>query len=135
MLDHKKEGWDQGALEVVSLDKPAIPMGIDVNRMAYEYLMCHTLLNRDVEKFMRYYPLGQHAGYSRIPRSFQEVLVGVWLQRHGNLRSMPYSVDAKTADQTVELMRLLTSGADRHQLNLPPYCHNAWHYITKTSEE
>lgn len=62
MLDHKKEGWDQGALEVVSLDKPAIPMGIDVNRMAYEYLMCHTLLNRDVEKFMRYYPLGQHAG-------------------------------------------------------------------------
>ena len=48
---------------------------------------------------------------------------------------MPYSVDAKTAGQTVELMRLLTSGADRHQLNLPPYCHNAWHYITKTSEE
>lgn len=31
VLDHKKEGWDQGALEVVSLDKPAIPMGIDVN--------------------------------------------------------------------------------------------------------
>ena len=105
------------------------------NCMAYEYLMCHTLLNRDVEKFMRYYPLGQHAGYSRIPRSFQEVLVGVWLQRHGNLRSMPYSVDAKTAGETVEFLRIYTSESDRHQLDLPPYCHNVWHYITKTSEE
>lgn len=105
------------------------------NRMAYEYLMCHTLLNRDVAKFMQYYPLGQHAGYSRIPRSFQQVLTGVWLQRHGDLHSMPYSVDAKTAGETLEFMRLLTSGADRRQLDLPPYCHNAWHYMTKTSEK
>ncbi|MBD9059029.1 MAG: hypothetical protein EGR30_02815, partial [Prevotella copri] len=29
------------------------------NRMAYEYLMCYELLQRDMEKFMQYYPLGR----------------------------------------------------------------------------
>lgn len=28
------------------------------NRMAYEYLMCYELLQRDLEKFVQYYPLG-----------------------------------------------------------------------------
>lgn len=46
------------------------------NKMAYEYLVCYELLQRDLAKFMQYYPLGRFVGYDHIPRSFQEILNG-----------------------------------------------------------
>lgn len=46
------------------------------NKMAYEYLMCYELLQRDMGKFMQYYPLGRFVGYDHIPRTFQEILIG-----------------------------------------------------------
>lgn len=99
------------------------------NRMAYEYLMCYVLLERDIVKFMEYYPLGQYVGYDRIPRVFQQVIIGTWMQQHNDLRSMPYSVDAQTVNETVEFVRLYMSKGNREQLDAPPYCYNAWHYI------
>ena len=48
------------------------------NKMAYEYLVCYELLQRDMEKFMQYYPLGRFVDYDHIPRSFQEILIGNW---------------------------------------------------------
>lgn len=99
------------------------------NRMAYEYLMCYVLLERDIVKFMKYYPLGQYVGYDRIPRVFQQVIIGTWMQEHNDLRSMPYSVDAQTVNETVEFVRLYMSKGNRQQLDAPPYCYNAWHYI------
>lgn len=99
------------------------------NRMAYEYLMCYVLLERDIVKFMEYYPLGQYVGYERIPRVLQQVIIGTWMQQHNDLRSMPYSVDAPTVNETVEFVRLYMSKGDRGQLDTPPYCYNAWHYI------
>ncbi|MDD6780738.1 MAG: DUF6057 family protein, partial [Prevotellaceae bacterium] len=99
------------------------------NRMAYEYLMCYVLLERDIVKFMKYYPLGQYVGYDRIPRVFQQVIIGTWMQEHNDLRSMPYSVDAQTVNETVEFVRLYMSKDNRQQLDAPPYCYNAWHYI------
>ena len=99
------------------------------NRMAYEYLMCYVLLERDIVKFMEYYPLGQYVGYDRIPRVFQQVIIGTWMQQHNDLRSMPYSVDAQTVNETVEFVRLYMSKGNRAQLDNPPYRNNAWHYI------
>ena len=61
------------------------------NRMAYEYLMCYELLQRDMEKFMQYYPLGRFVGYDHIPRTFQEILIGNWMKTHSNPRTIPYS--------------------------------------------
>lgn len=99
------------------------------NRMAYEYLMCYVLLERDIAKFMKYYPLGQQVGYDHIPRVFQQVIIGSWMQKHNDLRSMPYGVDSQVVNETVEFVRLYMSKVDKKLLDAPPYCYNAWHYI------
>lgn len=99
------------------------------NKMAYEYLMCYELLQKDLERFMQYYPLGQYAGYDHIPRAFQEVLIGVWLQKHADLRSIPYSVEAQTVENTVGFIRTYMAGSNDPGLNQPPYSTNAWHYL------
>lgn len=59
------------------------------NKMAYEYLMCYELLQRDMEKFMQYYPLGRFVGYDHIPRTFQEILIGNWMKTHSDPRTIP----------------------------------------------
>ena len=39
------------------------------NRMAFEYLMAYTLLNKDLKHFMQYIPLGRVLNYRTIPNS------------------------------------------------------------------
>ena len=104
------------------------------NRMAYEYLMCHVLLRRDLEKFGQYYPLGQYAGYDHIPRAFQQVLVGQWLREHSNLSSMPYSVSAANVSSTVEFIRTYMADRRSPSLQRPPLSTNAWHYLLAESD-
>ena len=43
-------------------------------------LACSIILMRYIhrDRFMKYYPLGKHAGYDHIPRSYQEALIYVW---------------------------------------------------------
>ena len=57
------------------------------NRMAFEYMLAYVLQQRDLERFMKYYPLGKHAGYDHIPRSYQEALIYVWTSQQ-NARQM-----------------------------------------------
>lgn len=104
-------------------------VGNKKNRMAYEYLICYVLLQRDLDKFMKYYSLGQYVGYKSIPRAFQEVLIGEWMQRNTDVRKIPYSVDSHVLNTTADFVRIYASGRDRQLLNHPPYCYNALHYL------
>ena len=99
------------------------------NKMAYEYLMCYELLQRDMEKFMQYYPLGRFVGYDHIPRSFQEILIGNWMKTHSDLRTIPYSVDAQNVNNTLNFIQLYMQNPKNPQLNQQPYVSNAWHYV------
>lgn len=99
------------------------------NRMAYEYLMCYELLQRDMEKFMQYYPLGRFVGYDHIPRSFQEILIGNWMKTHSNPRTIPYSVDAQNVNNTLNFIQLYMQNPKNPQLGQQPYVSNAWHYV------
>lgn len=99
------------------------------NRMAYEYLMCYELLQRDMEKFMQYYPLGRFVGYDHIPRSFQEILIGNWMKTHSNPRTIPYSVDAQNVNNTLNFIQLYMKNPKDPQLSQQPYVSNAWHYV------
>ena len=99
------------------------------NRMAYEYLMCYELLQRDMEKFVQYYPLGRFVGYDHIPRSFQEILIGNWMKTHSDPRTIPYSVDAQTVNNTLNFIQLYMQNPKNPQLNQQPYVSNAWHYV------
>ena len=99
------------------------------NKMAYEYLVCYELLQRDLDKFMQYYPLGRYVGYNHIPRSFQEILIGNWMKTHGDPRTIPYSVDAQTVSNTLNFVQLYMQNPKDPQLSLQPYVSNAWHYV------
>ena len=99
------------------------------NKMAYEYLMCYVLLQRDLDKFVQYYPLGRFVGYNHIPRAFQEILIGNWMKSHSDPRSIPYSVDAQTVSNTLNFVQLYMQNPKDPQLESQPYVSNAWHYM------
>ena len=99
------------------------------NKMAYEYLMCYELLQRDMGKFMQYYPLGRFVGYDYIPRTFQEILIGNWMKTHSDPRTIPYSVDAQNVNNTLNFIQLYMQNPKDPQLSQQPYVSNAWHYV------
>lgn len=99
------------------------------NRMAYEYLIAYELLQRDLDRFMQYYPLGRFVQFDHIPYAIQQVLIGSWLQRHNTLQGMPYSVDRQNVDATVAFIRAYMTNRNDPALNRPPLCYNAWHYL------
>lgn len=99
------------------------------NKMTYEYLMCYELLQRDMEKFMQYYPLGRFVGYDHIPRTFQEILIGNWMKTHSDPRTIPYSVDAQNVNNTLNFIQLYMQNPKDPQLGQQPYVSNAWHYV------
>lgn len=99
------------------------------NKMAYEYLMCYVLLQRDLNKFMQYYPLGRFVGYDHIPRSFQEILIEQWMKTHNDPRTIPYSVDAQNVNNTLNFIQIYLRNPKDPQLSQQPYVSNAWHYM------
>ena len=99
------------------------------NKMAYEYLMCYELLQRDMGKFMQYYPLGRFVGYDHIPRTFQEILIGNWMKTHSDPRTIPYSVDAQNVNNTLNFIQLYMQNPKDPQLCQQPYVSNAWYYV------
>lgn len=99
------------------------------NRMAYEYLIAYELLQRDVNRFMQYYPLGRFVQFDHIPYAIQQVLIGSWLQRHNTLQGMPYSVDRQNVDATAAFIRAYMTNRNDPSLNQPPLAYNAWHYL------
>ena len=99
------------------------------NKMAYEYLVCYELLQRDMEKFMQYYPLGRFVDYDHIPRTFQEILIGNWMKTHSDPRTIPYSVDAQNVNNTLNFIQLYMQNPKNPQLGQQPYVSNAWHYV------
>ena len=105
------------------------------NKMAYEYLVCYELLQRDMEKFMQYYPLGRFVDYDHIPRSFQEILIGNWMKTHSDPRTIPYSVDAQNVNNTLNFIQLYMQNPKNPQLGQQPYVSNAWHYVMVQDKE
>ena len=105
------------------------------NKMAYEYMVCYELLQRDMEKFMQYYPLGRFVDYDHIPRSFQEILIGNWMKTHSDPRTIPYSVDAQNVNNTLNFIQLYMQNPKDPQLGQQPYVSNAWHYVMVQDKE
>ena len=105
------------------------------NRMAYEYLVCYVLLQRDFNKFMQYYPLGRFVGYDHIPRSFQEILIEQWMKTHNDPRTIPYSVDAQNVNNTLNFIQIYLRNPKDPQLSQQPYVSNAWYYMVIQDKE
>ncbi len=76
------------------------------NKMAFEYMLAHTLLNKNIDSFMRYYPLGKDLNYNHIPKSYQELLVFVWTQQNKSFDGMPWSISEGVKQSVTEFARI-----------------------------
>ena len=64
------------------------------NRMAFEYLMAYTLLNKDLKHFLQYFPLSESLKYRAIPKSYQEALYYAWSQTNNDpTKDIPYPIN------------------------------------------
>lgn len=98
------------------------------NRMAYEYLICYELLNRNLPLFMKYYPLGQYAGFNHIPRAYQEALVYCWSQQHKSFQGMPWSIDRTVAQNFMDFARLFSQNSDDPAVTQGYLANTFWTY-------
>ncbi len=111
-------------LGMLFIDNPA-----HSNHMAYEYLIAYELLQRNMDKVLEYYPLGQSLGLTHIPNAIQQVLIGNWLSTHKSLDGMPYSVDRVNVESTTRFIQTYMQNSQNPSLRQPPLSHNVWSYL------
>ena len=104
------------------------------NRMAFEYLMCYELLQRDLERFNAYYPLGKYAKFNRIPTAYQQALVMQWTQQHGSFEGMPWSIEPATCNMLTQFVNLYMKNQNDPSLSAPPFGNTFWSYMLVSQE-
>ena len=104
------------------------------NRMAFEYLMCYELLQRDLERFNAYYPLGKYAKFNRIPTAYQQALVMQWTQQHGSFEGMPWSIEPATCNLLTQFVNLYMKNQNDPSLSAPPFGNTFWSYMLVSQE-
>ncbi len=100
------------------------------NRNAFEYLMAYEMLQRDMEKFMKYYPIGKFAGYTdHIPYALQQALLYSWTQTHNSLQGMPWSIDSQWANNMVTFIQTYMRNKEDETLKTGPLSKTFWSYM------
>lgn len=100
------------------------------NRNAYEYLMAYELVQRDMAKFMKYYPVGRFAGYTdHIPYAIQQALLYDWTNRHSSFEGMPYSIEPQWQQLMAQFIQTYMANHEDPVLSEPPLCNTFWHYM------
>lgn len=99
------------------------------NRMAYEYMMAYVMLQRDMKKFMMYYPLGKDLGYNHIPRSYQEALLFTWTQTHRSFQGMPYSILPEVMQAVNTFGSIYQRNPNDPMLKAEPLKSSYWNYL------
>lgn len=80
--------------------------------------MAYELVQRDMTKFMEYYPIGRFAGYTdHIPYAIQQALVFDWTQRHGSFDGMPYSIEPQWQQLMVQFIQAYMSNREDRSLD------------------
>ncbi len=99
------------------------------NRMAFEYMLAYVLQKKDLERFMKYYPLGKDLGYNHIPISYQEALIFIWTQQHSNFQGLPWSISRNVLEGVSEFARVYTTQKDPEPILRPKYEKTFWYYL------
>jgi hypothetical protein len=100
------------------------------NHLAFQYLLAYNLLKKDVQHFVRYFPMGEHFYKNRIPTHFQEALVYAWdVSKSKEIETIPYRVDKDISIQLKnykELYRSPVKNIDELSRN---YSDTFWYYV------
>jgi hypothetical protein len=79
------------------------------NRMAYEYLMGHLLLQRQLGKFMVYADRMGDVGYPRIPLHYEEALALYGALAMKDVAVPGHQISAETRERTDEFLAVIAS--------------------------
>jgi hypothetical protein len=105
------------------------------NKMAFEYLLGCELLNRDLKKFLQFYPLGKYTDFNHIPRSYQEALVYIWTQSHPNFNGMPWGISTEVANDVTDFARAYISNPNDPSLKEGHFGQTYWcYYLLKKNK-
>ncbi|MDR0232467.1 MAG: DUF6057 family protein [Dysgonamonadaceae bacterium] len=100
------------------------------NRMAYEYLMAYTLLDKDIRNFPIYFQLKKNFTYSEIPKSWQEALVYIWGLQHDVMDdSLPFPVRNTIKQNAIDYARIYTSMESPEPTLRKQFPKTYWYYL------
>ncbi len=99
------------------------------NRLAFEYLLGYTLQNKDLERFMTYYPLGRTMNYTHIPKSYQEALIYMWTQQNPNFNGLPWSISRNVLDGVSEFAHIYMKQKQPEAILKEKYGKTYWYYL------
>lgn len=99
------------------------------NRMAYEYLIAYTLLNKDLSHFVQYFPLGKTLAYKEIPVHYQEALLAFWAGSGRKMADFPWPVSQTVGERFNNYARLSSSGGYAEEQIKNLYSQTYWYYL------
>lgn len=99
------------------------------NKAAFEYLLAYTLQKKDLNSFVKFYPLGKDLGYNHIPRAYQEALIFMWTQNHPNFQGLPWSISDSVLGGVTEFAHIYMKQKNAEELLKEKYGKTFWYYL------
>lgn len=100
------------------------------NKMAFEYLMAYTLLNKDLEHFVQYFPFGKELDFTEIPAHYQEALILYWASKSSNLNMAPWPISDAVKQNFSKYLRtyLVNGGENADPSTMKDFSQTYWYY-------
>jgi hypothetical protein len=99
------------------------------NRMAYEYLMTHVLLAKNIRDFPVYFRLKKEFSYPETPKSWQEALVYIWGLTNNDFDSIPVPISQSVKQQVVAYANIYTSMESPESTLQKHFSKTYWYYF------
>ncbi len=100
------------------------------SKLAFEYLMAYCLLNKDIQHFVQYFPLGESLSYFAIPRHYQEALIYAWdVSKSNVVKEIPYNINNQIKSSLNAYKRIYTSQSDPQNLLRDDFADTYWYYF------
>lgn len=98
-------------------------------QMAFEYLLAYLLLDKDLERFKKYYPWGKRLNYDHIPRSYQEALIFMRAEENPDFQKLPWTISEEVLDGIKEFTRIYMTREDPEPYLRPKFEKTYWYYL------
>jgi hypothetical protein len=99
------------------------------NKMAYEYLMAYTLLTKDLDHFVQYFPIGKKLGYKEIPAHYQEALILAWASKSPNINDAPWPINPAIKQSFTRYAEIVSANQSSDKQLYEAFSQTYWYYF------
>ena len=99
------------------------------NRMAYDYLIAYTLLTKDLNHFIQYFPLGKDLGYKEIPAHYQEALIFMWANKTSQLNQTPWPINDAVKQSFARYAKIFSADQKMVSTSADEFSQTYWYYL------